>query len=173
MKAPIPTEQVTVGKFYMVPAVRVVDWHGCKNEWIAVIGPKHEDAEIIGFKWQHFHIDWRFAPRRVFDRMASIMGGAYVHAYPIQDPDGRGDKAILEGPVLRRLKCKRELSGPFPRAAARWIPALEEKFACARLVNGLCPHRGIPVSAMHRDGDVLTCPGHGLRWSATNGELIR
>lgn len=167
------TDGVTVGKFYRVPAVRVARWHGWRDIWIAVIGPKHEDAEIVGFPWQHFHVDWRFVQRRIFDQLSWIRGPTYVHAYPIQDPDGAGTKVILEGPVLRRMKCKRTLAGPFPREAAHWIPKLEEKFACARLVNGLCPHRGIPVSAMHRDGDVLTCPGHGLRWSATTGELIR
>jgi hypothetical protein len=156
-----------VGKYYQVPAVYARDWWGFDG-WIPVVGPMHEDAEIVNFPWQHFHIDWRFAPRRLFDFTAGVRGPQFVYASPIQCPDKRGTRVIEEGPILKRMKYKRELL-PFPRVPNSWMPVLAEKYACAKLINGVCPHRGIPVSAMHRDGDVLTCPGHGLQWNAITG----
>lgn len=167
------TDGVTVGKFYRVSAVRVHEWHGLCNSWVLVVGPKHEDREIIGFQWEHFHVDWRFAPKRVFDYLVSIRDEeSGVHGWTVLDPDTHGNRVILEGPTLRRMKCKRDVP-PYPSQRATWLPKLRERFACAKLTNGHCPHRGIPVSAMRREGDVLVCPGHGLRWSATTGELIR
>jgi hypothetical protein len=160
-----------VGHFYMVPAVRVNEWWGFKG-WLPVVGPKHSDAEIVKFPWPHFHVDWRFAPRRVFDHMSGYQGASYALGFPIQCPDSYGTQIIVEGPIQKRMKMKREQL-PFPHSTrAKWPPELKQHFACAKLVNGLCPHRGIPVEAMHRDGDVLTCPGHGLRWNAITGEAI-
>ncbi|MDB6104121.1 MAG: hypothetical protein JWO52_4120 [Gammaproteobacteria bacterium] len=156
-----------IGKFYEVPAVYARDWWGFDG-WIPVLGPMHEDAEIVGFPWQHFHIDWRFARRNLFDFVANIKGPQLVYASPIQCPDRSGKRVIAEGPILKRMTYKRELL-PFPRMPNTWVPVLAKKYACTKLVNGLCPHRGIPVSAMHREGDILTCPGHGLQWNAITG----
>jgi len=158
---------VNIGEFYRVPAVRVDDWSRYSG-WLPVIGPMHEDAEIVGFHWQHFHIDWRFVSERLWRYWRDFPKAGSHFGRPLQCPDTRGQRVILEGPVLRRLKCKRD-PGVFPRYMAKWVPALEAKFACARITNGVCPHRGIPVSAMHREGDVLTCPGHGLQWNALTG----
>jgi hypothetical protein len=150
--------------------VLAIDWRGYRNVWLPVIGPKHEDQEFINFPWQHYHLDWRFVPSRIFDFIASVRGPSLVYASPIQCPNTYGEKVIAEGPVLKRMKCKRELPS-FPIAAVEkaWLPRLTAKYACAKLTNGVCPHRGIPVEAMIRDGDILTCPGHGLRWNAITG----
>ena len=159
-----------VGQYYRVPAVLAIEWHGYHQVWLPVIGPKHEDSEFINFPWLHYHLDWRFVPRRIFDFFTKIRDPQYVYASPIQCPDTRGNQVIAEGPILKRMKCKRE-SPPFPIEAVqkRWLPKLSAKYACAKITNGVCPHRGIPVSAMIREGDVLTCPGHGLRWNAITG----
>lgn len=158
---------MNIGEFYQVPAVRVETFHGFEG-WIPVIGPMHEDAELIGFPFQHFHVDWRFVPQRLWRLLGNRCYTNHHFAWPIQCPDGRGKRVILEGPLLRRMKCKRD-PGRFPTERAGWLKALGERYACAKLTNGACPHRGIPVSAMHRDGDVLTCPGHGLQWNAITG----
>ena len=157
-----------LGKYYQVPAVRVDNWHGFEG-WLPVVGPKHEDAEIIKFPWEHFHIDWRFAARSLFDYIASFRGASYVLAWPVQCPDTRGERVIQEGPILKRMTYKRETPQFPPRPSTSWAPVLAQKYACAKLINGVCPHRGIPVSAMHREGDILTCPGHGLQWNAITG----
>jgi Rieske Fe-S protein len=135
----------------------------------------------VKFPWPHFHIDWRFAPTWLFRRCVSkwtrggtlLTTGAY-YATPIMCPNNFGERVIFEGPVLRRMKCKRELD-PYPREHAKWLEGLAKDLhtrGCGRLINGTCPHRGIPVDAMHRDGDVLTCPAHGLRFSASTGEML-
>jgi hypothetical protein len=158
-----------VGRFYRVPSVRVLAWRGFTG-WLPVIGPKHEDAEVVNFPWPHFHMDWRFAPERVFGWYQDIRGPSYVYGAVIQCPDRHGLKVVAEGPTPKLMKCKRA-SPPYP-ADVPWIAALTKQFACAKLIKGACPHRGIPVSAMIRNGDVLTCPGHGLRWSAITGEAL-
>ena len=158
-----------IGKFYKVPAVRVATWHKFVG-WLPVIGPMHEDAEFVNFPWQHFHINWGFVPNCIWDKIGNALYPGHHFAWPIQCPDGHGKRVILEGPVMKRMKYKRD-PGRFPVEAARakWLVRLEQSMACAKLINGVCPHRGIPVSAMHREGDILTCPGHGLQWNAITG----
>lgn len=167
--------EAVIGKYYSVPAVKVISWHGFKG-WLPIIGPKHEDAEIVGFPWEHYHIDWRFAPKSVFQYLCGHRAGpGYVYAYPIQTPDGRGNPSLVGGPETRRMLCKRELP-QFPivgeRGTGAWVHKLREAFCGASITKGVCPHRGIPVSAMIREGDVLTCPGHGLQFNATTGEAL-
>jgi len=134
----------------------------------------HEDAEFVGFPAQHFHINWGFAPDRLWKYFGHNRYEGHHFAWPVQCPDGHDKRVILEGPALKLRKYKRD-PGRFPveAAARRWLPRLQEAFACAKLANGVCPHRGIPVAAMHRQGNVLTCPGHGLSWNAITGELVR
>lgn len=166
------TEGYELGRFYRVPAVHVIEWRGFYGMWVPVIGPMHEDAEIVNFPWQHFHVDWRFVDTRIWKAYQDLyLKGGHFGA-PLQCPDKRGDRVIDRGPELRRMKYKRD-PGSFPNTGAKWQPKLREKFACAKLVNGTCPHRGIPVSAMHREGDILTCPGHGLKWHAVTGLAVQ
>lgn len=165
------TEVYELGKYYRVPSVMVNDWWGFVG-WMPVIGPMHEDAEIVNFPWQHFHIDWRFAPTLLWDRFENRRAPGGHFAWPIQHPNNDGTQCIVAGPEPRRMKYKRD-PGMFPQAQVGWQKLLAEKFACAKLVNGTCPHRGIPVSAMHREGDILTCPGHGLKWHAVTGLAVQ
>lgn len=158
-----------LGHFYEVPCVRVTTWHSFSG-WLPVLGPFHEDAEFVGFPWPHFHLDWRFVPQRLFEYMAFFRGPSYVHASVIQCPDRRGDKVILDGPEMKRRKLKRPTPN-YPSCAATWLPRMTAKYADARIISGACPHRGIPVGAMVRDGDTLTCPGHGLRFNALTGRV--
>jgi hypothetical protein len=159
-----------LGKYYRVPAVLVNEWRGFEG-WIPVMGPMHEDAEIVNFPWQHFHVDWRFVRADIWNTWKDwrVPGGHF--GTPVQCPDTRGAKVIDRGPELRLMKYKRD-PGPFPDRGTSWVHLLRKKFACAKLINGTCPHRGIPVSAMRRDGDILTCPGHGLRWNAITGAAV-
>ena len=160
-----------IDQFYKVPAIRVTEWHGHKG-WLPVIGPMHEDAEFVNFPWPHFHVDWRFVSWQLWRRLSDVPARNHHFGRPVQCPDRHGNRVILEGPTLKRMTYKRD-PGHFPRECARWIEPLEQSLACAKLINGLCPHRGIPVSAMHREGDILTCPGHGLQWNAVTGLIHR
>jgi len=174
MSGQLSTEPMVIGKRYTVRAVRVDRWRFEFSGWLPIVGPAHEDAEIVNFPWQHYHIDWRFAPKRVF-KAASWRGPKMVYASPCMLNDTAGKPIVVEGPVLRRMTYKRE-PPPFPRSELGELvkgsrpDQLRAKFACARLIDGKCPHRGIPVSAMRREGDILECPGHGLRWNEITGE---
>lgn len=158
-----------VGHYYRVPCVRVTEWWGAHG-WLPIIGPKHEDAEIIRFDNEHFHLDWRFVSQRLFKRMSGVRGPSYVYSSPISCPDNRGGRVVLEGPTLKRRLCKRDWPAlpPLP-----WRAALEEAFVGKRMKNGICPHRGIPLVNCPVVDDVVTCPTHGLRWNVTTGELVR
>ena len=57
------TEQYITGKYYMVPHVRGY-WFNLLD-WYPVIGPRHEDREIIKFPHEHWHIDIRFLSAHV------------------------------------------------------------------------------------------------------------
>ena len=165
-----------IGKVYHVPCVRTQKhfWGGAG--WIPVIGPKHEDAEFINFPHQHWHIDWRFAPEALLKRARRIhlAGSEYARTlmerglWPFED----GSVQIaLEGPTAKRKLCKRQF-GPYPTQRARWIPGLEKAYKDCTLKPGMvCPHRGIPLAGAERDGDIVTCPGHGLRWNVITGAL--
>lgn len=184
MAVAAPPESL-LGNYYRVDAVLAARFYGRSNVWIPVIGPKHTDAEHIEFPWPHWHIDWRFAPSWLwslvqpyqrFDRESGklVYTPNRYYGVPIQCPDTHGNKVAVRGPEKRRMKMKREL-GDYPTRLAKWLPSLQEELRarnCAALVDGRCPHRGIPVSAMKRDGDIFTCPGHGLRWNAITGELV-
>lgn len=52
---------------------------------------------------------------------------------------------------------------------------LEEVCAGKRInaKNPICPHRGISLASFPVDDDgCVTCPGHGLKWNLTTGEMV-
>lgn len=57
-----------IGKFYRVPTVWGYN-HGYTGNW-PVLGPKHEDREIIEFDDHHYHIDWRFVDIEFFEAIS-------------------------------------------------------------------------------------------------------
>lgn len=156
-----------IGRFYVVPTVRG-RIHTMDHDW-PVLGPKHEDTEIIHFSHHHYHIDWRFVSQSDFERLCQRRAGHYgtVLHEGGTNPDG------LPPAEMRRRKCLRtfESVGSYPRAP--WLLELEAKYAKSRITNLICPHRGISLEGCARDGDVVTCPGHGLRWNVKTFELMR
>lgn len=155
----------SVGQFYRVPCVRG-KYYSVVDDW-PVIGPQHEDAEFVGFRWQHYHIDWRFVPQHRFQPIGFRLGAPLMTSDLI-NPGG------LPAPILRRRKMQRVLPDFLQARMARWFPKLQDAYAECKLKPGLiCPHRGIPLTGVHQEGDVVTCPGHGLRWNVKTGELVR
>ena len=162
-----------VGKFYDVPTVyRLI--YGVRMDW-PVIGPMHEDAEIINFPWEHYHIDWRFVPVRICRSVAVKwhsygLAGVYaivLHARPEVHPKG------LPAPVMKRMKCKMEFP-EFPEHVARWLHELRKKYAGCKLKPGMvCPHRGVPLASLPSVDGIVTCPAHGLKWNVETGELVQ
>lgn len=168
------TDGYTVGQMYRVPCVRVSKHHWLGSGWVPVIGPEHEDAEIVNFPYQHFHIDWRF----VSDRGFRAAGGdglipSRVLGIPVMREDTHSRAVIEEGPMPMLRKCRRAMPA-YPRrpALTAWLHELEAKFANCKMTGMVCPHRGLPLVGAQTDGDVVTCPGHGLRWNFKTGDLV-
>lgn len=157
-----------IGKLYEVAAIEVRNWYGLDG-FIPIVGPEHQDVEFINFPWDHWHIDWRFASQKIV-RHFDYRPLNHLYAYVVMRVGTNGIPIAFGEPVIKRMTCKREWP-EYPWQQANWLPDLTRQFRCAKIVNGVCPHRGIPVSAMHREGDVLTCPGHGLQWNAVTGLL--
>lgn len=171
-------ERYTVGQYYRVPVLAVADWQGYTGG-VPIIGPWHEDAEIIGFAPHHYHVDWRFAPERLV---------ALVTARRTQWKNGKAcsdatklfsrpieARRIVAGavPVLRRRKMRRAMP-TFPRATAKqfWLPRLEQAFAGKCAKGGVCPHKGLPLDGLPVRGGMITCPGHGLRFDAKSLAVV-
>lgn len=176
-----------VGKFYSVPCIKTVaalkdGWRSIwRGEFIPVTGPLHRDVGPVNFPWLHWHVDLRFVSATVYKELGD---GQSEYARPVQkhplhwsegghhNSKENLDDSFVEGEVVqRRLKCKRTLP-IYPYKQARWLPKLECELKDARLKGMVCPHRGIPLDGCPLDGDVVTCPGHGLRWNVKTGELV-
>lgn len=165
-----------VGRFYWVPCVELpkatpywakVTRRRPRLRVVPVLGPGHEDNEIIGFKLDHWHLDWRFIndralarwPRRDNDFMATV-----------QTTSVDGNELTL---VRHRLRCRRPMP-TFPQHEAEWGPKLEQAYARHTLGKcRTCPHRGIPLNGIRAQNGILVCPGHGLAWNLATGRQHR
>lgn len=154
-----------IGKMYSVPCVqtRAHSWLG--SGWQPVIGPMHEDSGAVNFPYDHWHIDVRFV------RKNTRWSPAFLLGVPIMKNDRSGLAVVIAGPELRQKKCQRAMP-IYPGKKAPWMKSLESEFAQVRMKNMVCPHRGLPLQGCQHDGDVVTCPGHGLRWNVKTGALV-
>lgn len=166
----IDNQPYIVGNYYQVPTVYGMLFD-TMNHWPVML-PMHEDAEIIGFPYKHYHIDWRFVPTAFFKRQ--YVGGSWrsvfgivLHSSPQKNEDG------FPEPVMRRLKCKREFDA-YPHHLAKWKQELESKYQDCILKTPVCPHQGVRLDNLpcNKEGHV-TCPAHGLVWNINTGELVK
>lgn len=176
--------ELVIGRLYWVPTV-----YGPLDNKMGiwpVLGPKHEDEEIIGFKWQHYHYDFRFFSGAQWDyvtRLLSRDGEFFGHGLPMSE---RLDchPHIELGPVIYRRRRYQRPMPEFPRKQAfkSWLPRLEAAYANATLkvsptgdtqAPGLiCPHRGASLRGLPIVNGCITCPLHGLRWDVGTGRLV-
>jgi len=151
-----PTGLLEIGKFYLVPCLRASEKppiYALKGEWVPVLLPEHEDAEIIGIPDRHFHLDFRFLSNRQNER-ASI-----AYAVERQSKTGYG---FDSGITYKRKKMMRESPAPNLYFVASWFKTLQARYKDSCLVNMRCPHRGIDLSGCRPISGVITCPAHGL-----------
>lgn len=170
-----------IGKVYSVPCIKTTkDCRYGRGGYMPVIGPEHTDKEFINFPSEHYHVDWRFASALAFRKATWVRmpEGEHSHAYAaVLQRWGYGDPSYgMEltkgGVVMRRMRCKREW--PAYPYSVKWMEKLEDAYACHKLKPGLiCPHKGLPLETCPTNNDVVTCPGHGLRWNVKTGELVR
>jgi hypothetical protein len=164
----IDLEPYKVGRYYRVPTVTayLFDW---LRPW-PVLEPMHNDAEIIGFRYDHYHLDWRFVSERAFKSLERKNWYRSVLSIPLMTSE-RQNAQGLPLPVMRRLKCKRDMP-VFPERAP-FIGKLEDRYAPCRMKRGICPHQGVSLRSLPERDGVVECPAHGLRWWVKTGALAR
>ena len=163
------------GCVYRVPVAHGT-WRHRTRDWV-VIGPRHEDAEFIGFPHQHFHVDPRFVPVTTWrDAMDSPRGIGDILGAPLMEainPTSNWVAPTLLG--IRRRKMLRTVPDSMIASlmqTAPWLASLRAAYADDRLRDGVCPHRGLPLHGLEVGADgCVTCPGHGLRWNVRTGRL--
>jgi hypothetical protein len=171
-------EGCVAGRFYRVPCISHPKLKGERStwkDWIPLIGPLHEDQEHVGFKPWHIHVDTRFLtlPPEGFYEESLALGSPVCfsgHGDGLWDGYFLGiiNNATLE---LRRMQCRRPVPPRFPEVP--WTNALQQAHANCRIVDGLCPHRRIPIACgRHVGPGVRQCPGHGLAWDE-DGRQVR
>jgi hypothetical protein len=173
---------LVVGKYYLVPCMRVRYERGNEIDWL-VIGPEHSDAEYLNFHYQHYHFDVRFVSKSVFESQLKIGIGPYALAAVLHTGRHRSRNEMVIGPFEKRRKCLRlmpefPIYGPVfpkPKLNASWMPDLEAAYKdCTIKADCLrCPHRGLPLNGppVDEQGNVV-CPGHGLRFNLHAGRLV-
>lgn len=162
------TSPPIVGRYYLVPCVWVPQDSPVAAGWRAVLGPRHEDREALGFPYLHFHNDPRFLSDAVIDRIRSIAG----HRQSIFDCVITGVRGI----EYRRRRCLREMPEVPAAWGQDWRRELQRLNGAATLRGPckVCPHRGVPLASLPVAADgTVTCPGHGLRWNVSTGRLVR
>lgn len=138
------------------------------------MGPKHDDMEHVGFPWKHWHYDFRFLSD---GQMLGLHGSPFSHVLgPVRFNLAHTPiPEVAAAPELKRLKCRRRLA-KYPLAAVEklWGPKLRAAYTDKRVTCGKCPHRGLPLESLPREPgtDIVTCPGHGLRWDLKTGALV-
>ena len=157
-----------VGEHYRVPVAHGT-WSGIEKQWV-VLGPYHEDRELIGFEYDHFHLDPRFVPQHIWRRH-------------VDDSASNGNiKAILGRPLTRahedawgpptfvghrKMRMIRMVSPEAVRAvfeSSRWMGELQECYD-GSLRGTICPHRGGDLRGFAPDKHgCVTCVLHGLTW---------
>jgi hypothetical protein len=183
MITPVPTDRpVEIGRYYLVPCIRLLprnlvqSYHiaAGRDGWIPVLGPKHEDAELIGFPNTHLHVDLRFVDTRTWQRQQDRTWRTVstdFYAKPITLRDQSTDRLYTHEHDTRQLRAKRQPSW-FPRQYAPWIQNLSSAFAeCTLKPGNLCPHRGLPLAPFADARGIAVCPGHGLAWNLNSGRL--
>lgn len=161
-----------VGTRYLVPTV-LYPWFGKLEPW-PVMGPKHTDAEHVGFHPEHYHVDVRFlseAQVRRIERVSLGMGiETIVASSPLACRGDDGGTKTHPDPVIRRLTCRRSAHG-YPLYGARsqqGLRRLAEAYGdrkCGRNAEGalVCPHKGFVLSSLEPDENGrVVCPLHGL-----------
>jgi hypothetical protein len=175
-------EGCVAGRFYRVPCVSHPILKNSRfnwGTWIPLIGTLHQDIEHIGFDPWHIHVDTRFLTIKILldkyhsessalGRVLNLSGHSAHQGFYDKKYLDIASNAVLE---LRRLQCRRPVPPVFPEA--KWASALEKAHAGCRIVDGLCPHRGIPLACgRHVAPGVRQCPGHGLAWD-DDGRQVR
>lgn len=174
------------GRIYRVPAMHfgslvtlpdgntlTLDSYLGFKGWLPLLLPPKQDEPFLSDIPEHAHIDYRFLSDRWlahFERRHACKGSELFLNVLLFGPAVLDPGLMQHLPLkMHRMKCRRAFEA-LDYSSAHYIPRLQQKYACAALLNGKCPHRGTAVAAMIEKDGALVCPAHGLRWAKT-GEL--
>jgi hypothetical protein len=196
-------ENVEVGKFYDVPHV----WMDAgrtyttesKGGFIPINTHLHSDEKLIGFKYKHWHIDWRFVDGRLWKQ--KIEGGrngwsafatsegkqevANVIIYDASGATGHQNTVFFDDVVYRRVKCKRHYrAGSFhdldihKHPVDGWVLKMPKVFCNSKLkeVDGklICPHKGAHIDRNCKDSEGnYVCPAHLLKFDPITLKVVQ
>jgi hypothetical protein len=137
-----------------------------------VQGPRHEDAEFIGFADDHYHLDARFLSDRQWKHLNRLRrGGIAPFSIVMHELKQNTRLGSIE---TRWRKCRRDWPD-YPREIVQrnWLPKLEKAYQSKMIDSRLiCPHRGASLQGLQQDKHAcVTCPLHGLRWDCKTGTL--
>lgn len=159
-------ERPEIGRVYLVRCV----WFGpyYRSPWLPIIGPLHEDADI-GMPSLHYHYDLRFFTQWQYERKEAESFSPVISRVHVGKA---GEEKIIS---IRRKRMWREMPvfpthGPTGNPG-EFIIALEKQFLRRKMDCRTCPHRGMPLDQLPREGDLVVCNGHGLRWNTRTGRL--
>lgn len=167
---PAQTVPYETGKIYAVQVAILKPDHsfyGHKGK-VPVLGPKHEDKDIIGFPHPHYHVDWRFVTKKLFNTCGPWRSDGAAHEFA----------KVLESRHVERLETVRlKMRRPFrvwPVERAKWFNLLQDAYQDKTAHRGICPHKGADMKTLPVDADgCVTCPLHGLKWDAKTWQLKR
>ncbi len=192
-------EPPIVGQHYLVPCVKIGDpkrraqlrhdeaplgCTGMLQGWWPVVGPQHEDAAIFDFPHEHWHFDLRFlSAAQIANRSNRFWDDKPAKPATLLSLPLTNHKGELGQPELRQRRCHREQPGwdaYFAATLRKNRPPNLVKLERITAIKGqtlksckICPHRGLPLGSMPVVDGIITCPGHGLRWNASTGEIVR
>ena len=165
-----------VGEWYAVPCVRFKTCFGFKE--IPVLSNRpHNDAEHQFGDFDHYHYDLRFLSRKFYKFLIhkanyqsgiGWLGPMYPQFYGIRAKE-------TEAPILYSRRCIRPMP-KFPAAEMTRTLECSNKFAKKLRVSSTCikcPHRGTPLQNLPKNGSMVVCPAHGLRWDMQTLEMAK
>ncbi len=172
-------EPPVVGRMYLVPCIesthRRLGWS--PGLW-PVIGGEHEDKQHLDFAQRHYHFDARFLSRKQVKEIRECSSNpatalfSRVFCTTAWDDSPLGD---WKAPVLVERRCMRGMPDYPDTGLPRIYPAFPAVYAESKVKCGKCPHRGLPLESLPREPgtNIVTCPGHGLRWDLATGRLVQ
>lgn len=197
-------QNVELGKYYLVSCVLAPrgTFYAAptKDEFIPINSHLHEDKKVIGVDFKHWHIDWRFVSKRMWD--AKIKGGENNWNQTQASSEGKLEVKLVvvlsgtqkgisvsrnvsdETIYYKKRKCIRPYSAPLfyehdiHRMPKGWPQELSKVFCNSKLKKVgdslICPHKGTHIDKNCKDTNGnYVCPSHLLRFDPITLKVVQ
>jgi hypothetical protein len=187
MERLLEAKTVVIGREYLVPSMPASSLKleptgkPCTTlaEFIPISGVPHNDAAFGFGDDYHVHFDFRFLHDKIYDILLSTTkNDDDVQSYERKPTSVLRFPAYLgtdhSGIVERPFRCLRKPPLYQIRQCGFMLLTLQGVFSGKAVAPAkpICPHHGAILSGMTRRG-CLTCPNHGLRFSAATGKMVK